>query len=565
MANHLDGGEALLEAFRGLGIDFVISSPGSEWAPLWEAVAKQKTAGAAGPRYIDVWHETLAVDIAIGYTLYSGRMQAVLLHAGAGLLQGTCGIHGALLAEVPLLIFSAEAITYGERPGVDPGSQWYRNLSIVGGPHILVNGVVKWANQVGSVETLYEMVKRAGELAQRTPAGPVYLNVPVEVLLDTWSAPQFKQAVAAPAKRISPPDEIDSLVRSIAAAKDPVILTESVGKDSDAFHALVGFAEAFAIPVVETQGTVSGNFPKDHALYLGSRLEPFMASTDLVLLVACRAPWYPPSNRPPRAKTIVIDATPQRPHMVHQVLFADAYLEGDIASTLRAAADRAPEMMDERRRSVRLDRHAAAHRKLRADIEAAEAKEVAGDAIAPVALVKALRETLPANAIFVDETITHTRVVQQHLDWSAPKRYFYVQGGLGQGIGTAIGVKMAASDKPVVLLVGDGTFLYNPVVQALGAAKNNDTPILIVIFNNKKYLSMKFNHLRAYPDGVAVRENLFYGVELDNQPALQRFGEPYGMHCAEVSKRADLADAVRAAEDSVANGRTAILNVMLTT
>jgi acetolactate synthase-1/2/3 large subunit len=565
MTNRLDGGEALLEAFRSLGIEFVFSSPGSEWAPVWEALARQKTSATAGPRYIDVWHETLAVDVAIGYTLYTGRMQAVLLHAGAGLLQGTCGIHGALLAEVPMLICSAEAITYGERPGVDPGSQWYRNLSVVGGPHGLVGAIVKWANQVGSVETLYEMAKRAGELAQRTPRGPVYLNVAVEVLLDTWSPPQFKMTVAAPARRISPPDEIEQLVGLIAAAENPLILTESAGRSAEAFDALVGFAEAFGIPVVETQGTVCGNFPRMHPLYLGSRHEPFTATSDLVLLVACRAPWYPPSNKPPRARIVVIDETPQRPHMVHQVLFADRYLEGDIASTLRAAAELAPTRIDPARRVQRMERHAAAHRKLRADIEAAEAKAMTAEAVAPAALVKTLRDVLPEQTIYVDETITHSRVVQQHLDWSEPKRYFYVQGGLGQGIGVALGIKMAASDRLVVLLVGDGTFLYNPIVQALAAARDNNLPILIVIFNNRKYLSMKLNHLRAYPDGVAVKHGIFHGVDLDTQPPLQRFGEPFGMHGAEVSKLVDLVPALRAAAASVADGRTAILNVMLTT
>src|SRR5262249_12052953 len=153
-----------------------------------------------------------------------------------------------------------------------PGSQWYRNLSIVGGPHGLVNGIVKWSNQVGSVETLYEMAKRAGELAQRTPRGPIYLNVPVEVLLDTWAPPQFRMPVAPPARRVSPPDEIERLVDMIAAADNPVILTESAGRSAGAFHALVGFADAFGIPVVETQGTVCGNFPKMHPLYLGSRI-----------------------------------------------------------------------------------------------------------------------------------------------------------------------------------------------------------------------------------------------------------------------------------------------------
>ena len=251
--------------------------------------------------------------------------------------------------------------------------------------------------------------------------------------------------------------------------------------------------------------------------------------------------------------------------MVHQVLFADLYLEGDIAHTLRAATAHAPATMDGARRSERIERHAAAHRKMRTDIAAAEAKALEVEAVTPVALVQTLREALSDQTIWVDETITHTRVVQQHLAWEEPKRYFYVQGGLGQGIGVAMGIKMAAPEQPVVLLLGDGTFLYNPIVQALAAARDNGTPLLIVIFNNRKYLSMKFNHLRAYPEGVAVKHNLFHGVDLDTQPPLHRFGEPFGMHGAEVARLADLAPAVRAAAASVAKGTTAILNVTLTT
>ena len=73
-----------------------------------------------------------------------------------------------------------------------------------------------------------------------------------------------------------------------------------------------------------------------------------------MILLGCRAPWYPPSNKPPNARTIVVDETPQRPHMVHQVLFADLYLEGDVAETLVAAAEHAPAKLDARRRSARL-------------------------------------------------------------------------------------------------------------------------------------------------------------------------------------------------------------------
>ena len=88
MKNQFDGGTALVEAFRQLGVEYILSSPGTEWAPVWEAMADQIHRKKSGPKLLDVWHETLAVDMAMGYTLATGRMQAVLLHAGAGLLQG---------------------------------------------------------------------------------------------------------------------------------------------------------------------------------------------------------------------------------------------------------------------------------------------------------------------------------------------------------------------------------------------------------------------------------------------------------------------------------------------
>ena len=106
ITNTVDGGEAILQAFRNLGIDYVISSPGSEWAPFWEALARQKSNGTPGPTYIDCGHETLAVNMALGYTQMTGRMQAVLLHAGTGLLQGSTAIHGATVTEVPMIVMS---------------------------------------------------------------------------------------------------------------------------------------------------------------------------------------------------------------------------------------------------------------------------------------------------------------------------------------------------------------------------------------------------------------------------------------------------------------------------
>ncbi len=147
MKNHLDGGDAILEAIRDLKVEYILSSPGTEWASIWEAMANQIYQGKDGPKFMDCWHETLAVDIACGYTLATGRMQAVLLHAGSGLLQGLMGVHGSLIAGVPMLVISGESLTYGENPEFDPGRQWTDNLSIVGGPQRLIEPLVKFASQ----------------------------------------------------------------------------------------------------------------------------------------------------------------------------------------------------------------------------------------------------------------------------------------------------------------------------------------------------------------------------------------------------------------------------------
>jgi thiamine pyrophosphate-dependent acetolactate synthase large subunit-like protein len=561
----IDGGEALLAAFAASGADYIFCCSGSEWAPLWEALARRKLDGESGPRYLDTWHETVAVGMATGYTLVTGRPQPVLLHAGGGLLQGACAVQGALLANVPMVVFSSESITYGERAGIDPGSQWYRNLSIVGGPHNLAAPAFKWSNQAPSIETLFEMVLRTTELSQRAPAGPCYLNVPVEVLLDAWSPPTERRMLAPPGRKVSPSEEIGQLVERLLRASNPVVLTETAGRDSAAYHALVELCDLLAIPVIETQGAVSSNFPRSHPMHLGSSVELFEKTADLVLLVNCRAPWYPPSCWPPGSSTVVIDEVPQRPYVAYQVLHADQYLEGAVSDTLRlTVAALRLHALPEGAIAERRARHSATHAGQWAAQEQAERKsKSAGDVIDAVRLVSTLRALAPADTVFVDETITHSRLLQQHLRLDRPEGYFYVQGGLGQGIAVALGVKLAVRQRPVVLAIGDGSYLYNPVLPSLAAARNLQLPVLILVFNNRQYLSMKYNHLREYPDGVAKATRYFPGTDLAGQPDLAGIAASFDMFGVTVSDPAVLEQQLAAAFAQLAGGRSAIVNVML--
>ncbi|MDA0787635.1 MAG: thiamine pyrophosphate-binding protein, partial [Proteobacteria bacterium] len=189
MKNAPDGGDAVLQAFRSLGIDYVMSSPGSEWGPVWEAMAQQKLSNEPGPTYLTCAHETLAVDLAIGYTSITGRMQAVMLHAGVGLLQGALGVEGALRGAIPMVILSGESLSFGEDPEFNPGFQWQALLNQVGSNPRLLEPLVKWSQQAGSVSTVHQQIVSAGELAQRTPRAPVYMSVPIEVMTQPWTPP----------------------------------------------------------------------------------------------------------------------------------------------------------------------------------------------------------------------------------------------------------------------------------------------------------------------------------------------------------------------------------------
>lgn len=565
----LDGGEALVQAARDAGASYIFTCSGSEWAPVWEALARADRDGTPTPGYIDTTHETIAVAMATGYGAVTGRCQVVLLHAGAGLLQGANAVQGALLSGVPMVVLSGESAGYGDAAGPDPGGQWYRNLSMVGGPQAIAAPWTKWSNAAADVSVVYGMVKRASEIAATAPAGPVYVNTPVEVLLSEWHP---VAASAGPLARAGVPvaceADIETALRLLLSASHPVIAVESAGRSAEAFSALASLAELLAIPVVEPQSAVCANFPRTSPLHAGGELGPLAADADLVLLVGARAPWYPPSAKPGNAKVVVIDDAPHRDYMAYQVLTADHYVTGDIAHSLRALASGA--------REAGFDTAAVEARRSRltAAFEASEAKRIEAEEKAlsasdgpvdPVAVAAALRDLLPPDAAVVDETITHSRLVAKHLQAESPGRYRYVQGGLGQGIGVALGAKLALGpDRLVTMTVGDGSWLYNPVPSGLMASRQYGLPLLIVVFTNGKYLSMRHNHTREYPEGIAVTDGNFRGVDLSAQPDAAAVASAAGALGLTVSTAKELVPALEEAIAAVQAGRTAVVNVKLT-
>ena len=558
-----DGGEAILEAFRNLDVDYIIASPGSEWSPVWEALARQKINEVDGPTYINCWHETLAVNMAVGYTRVTGKLQAVLLHAGVGLLQGSIGIHGATLGEVPLLVCSGEANSYGEDPELDPQGQWYRNLSVVGGPNRFVEPFTKWSGQATSPFTLYEQLVRAGEMAQRVPKGPTFLDVPIETMIHDWTPPDKLRKVAPAPKTRPEAESVSQLADLLASSHNPLIITESAGREPEGFVNLVKLAELFAIPVVES-APIYSNFPKSHPLHLGFNPGPYLNQADLVLIVGSRAPWYPPSAGPANATVVAMGETPIKGHMVYQNLQADLYVEGDLTIGLGLLLEELQSrgLADADEVKTRRQRWEEEHNRLDENRKSAEAAAQSKQPIDPVWLCTALSEVMPKDTVYVEETTSHRGVITRHVQWETPHSYLHPSGGLGQGLGLALGVKLAKPDQPVVALMGDGGLLYNPITQSFGVAGEANLPFLTIVFNNNGYEAMRSNHLHFYPDGAAATSGIYHGVHIPG-PHYAKLVDPFDGYGERVEDPAKLKQALRNGLAAIKEGKIALIDVAL--
>jgi len=162
------GAEALLRILRSMGVERIFASPGSDWAPLWEALAKPYQPGEV-PEYISSRHEETAVGMATGYAKATGKLPAVVLHTTVGALHATMGLRAALHERIPMVVMAGESVSFAEAPAPPAGRQWLRVLTDMGGPARLVRDTVKWSFGLNAANILPHTIQRACQLAMGAP------------------------------------------------------------------------------------------------------------------------------------------------------------------------------------------------------------------------------------------------------------------------------------------------------------------------------------------------------------------------------------------------------------
>ncbi|MDP2643547.1 MAG: thiamine pyrophosphate-binding protein [Desulfobacterales bacterium] len=564
----MSGGDIILKMFQGQGIENIFCSPGTEWASVWEGLARRYDQGDKSVKYTSCRHENLAVAMALGYTNVTGRLAAVLLHASVGPLQGAIAMRAAYQSRTPMIICAADTSgVNASGQGTDWGGHWLSSLADVGGSVPMFKPYVKWANTITSRETLIDSLYRGCRIARTTPRGPVFLAVSKELTVELFQDPAIP-GMSPPAPLPEPgARDLADVAEQLINSKNPIIITEHAGKQPENVHKLVALAELLGIPVFECMSPNFLNFPKTHPLHMGSRPAEALKDADTVLVVGATSPWYPPEAFPRSGtKVIFLDEDPLKEYLPYWGFAVDSMLAGDVGAWLTALVDLIRPRVQAAGQNGRVYKERFEKWRARHDqmVKAGESEAIAARANRPMSaksFFHTLNSLLPEESVVVEECITHKPFISKYL--TRQQAFYKSVGGLGTGLGITAGTKFACQDKPVFFLVGDGTFHYNPILPGLGLCQEYQLPICIMVLNNGGYLAMKQTHHECFPDGCAARNQSSLGFPITPVPDYIKIAEAYDAYGEKIETHDGIEPALGRALEQMAAGRSVILDVVL--
>jgi acetolactate synthase-1/2/3 large subunit len=558
-------GEAYLSLLAARGIDYFFANAGTDFAPLIESFAKARSAGVAVPTPITVPHENVAVAMAMGHTLVSGRAQAIMVHVNVGTANAICGIMNASRLRVPMFFTAGRTpILESGAPGARSGFiHWPQEMYDQAG---MVREFVKWDYELRSPLQLEAIVDRALSVANNAPGGPVYLTLPREVLATPLERFTFRnkprQIPSAPLA--ADPVAIAEAARMLAKAKNPLIITSTLGRKPSAVAALASIADEFALPVVLSNPRFM-ELPSDHPMHMGFEVAPWLKNADVILVVESAAPWVPTQVvLRSDARIIHLGEAPLFEELPVRSFDCDLAITTDPSIGLRELADAMRNLSDDALRGAIMRRRATAEvarQEQKASAEAALSAARTTPEITSTLVSRLLDEMRdPGSLVFKESPL---KLEQMH--FSEPGTLFFVgaAGGLGWSLGAALGAKMAAPNREVIVTVGDGAYLFGSPLAAHYVAAEQKLPVLFVIFNNRGWHAVRRATRGMYRDGFAARATVEpltqFGVDMHFEKAVEIAGG-YGER---VEDPAQLAGALGRCFDVVRReGRQALLNVM---
>ena len=481
-------------------------------------------------KFVNVRHEQIAAHAADGYARVTKRASVVLSHLGPGLTNAATGVANAALDSIPMVVIAGDVPShyYGKHPHQEVGmhadaAQWeiYRPF-------------VKRAWRVEKAALFPEIIHKAFTLAEAGRPGPVLVDVPMDIFSEQIPVKLFERVMQSSLSLSRPALETrvaQRIIALLADAKRPLLYVGGGVILADAAHEVRALADHLGIPVAHTlmgKGVVSDGHPLTLGMtgFWGTKfINDRCLSADYVLALGTRfseadcSSWYPEYTFSfPPSKLIHIDIDPLEIGRNFPVeIGAIADVKSAAATLLAVAKEMHPQRKDNAQEKAAIATY-------RAEFAAANKAHSESEAfpMSPQRILAEVRAALPHDAIITTDVGWNKNGVGQQFPIYEPGSIL-TPGGLatmGFGSSAALGAKIAAPDRVVVSLIGDGGFGQNPAVLATAAAE--DIPVIFVIMNNYAFGT------------IAGLQKAHYGTTLGT--LFEKDGQPYSPDYAAIAR-----------------------------
>ena len=511
----MTGGEAIVKSLRREGVEVVFGLPGVQLYGVMAALRDEP-----GIRFITTRHEQATGYMADGYARAGGTegFGTALVVPGPGLLNASAGLATAYSASSPVFMISGQVQRdfIGKNVGM---------LHEVNDQLTVIEPITKWRKRALTVGEIPAAVQEAVYQLKTGRPRPVEIEVPPETMEEQGEAELLDPKTAVRAAADSA--RIDKAAEMLLAAKHPVIIAGGGVDVSGAHDELAELAEVLQAGVFTTlDGKASIPWSNPFCLGLGrilagtGKAADYFEASDVVLGVGSRLAGFRGSMIPPGKQVIHIDIDPEEVGRNYENTYG---LAGDAGKTMKALV--------ERLRSGKARPSAIA--------ELAEIKEsifAAADVTQPQwDILRSLQAGCPDDTILVPDS---TQIGYYSFPfWKVERPKSYIgsgySGNLGYAFPTGLGAKVAQQDRPVVVVAGDGGFMYNP--QEMSTAVQHGINIVVVVFNDNAFGNVG----RDLDLGFGGA----YGTDLHN-PDFSRLARSYGMKAIKVDDPATVGDTV---------------------
>jgi sulfoacetaldehyde acetyltransferase len=549
--------EAFVETLVAQGVKDVFGIVGSAYMDALDLFA------FAGIRFISVAHEQGAGHMADGYARVSGRHGVCIGQNGPGITNFVTATAAAYWAHSPVVVVTPETGSMTLGLG---GFQETEQLAIF-------SKITKYQAHVNNRARMAELTSRAFDRAL-LEMGPTQLNIPRDFFYGDIEC-EIPRPIAVE-RGAGGEQSLGEAVELLAAAQFPVIVAGGGAVMADGQEDAMRLAELLQAPVCNSY-LHNDSFPARHRLwcgplgYQGSKAAmKLLAKADVVLALGTRLgpfgtlPQHGLDYWPANAKIIQIDADPRMLGLVKPISVG---ICGDAKAAAAALAARLAgrALTCQANKDARLATIAAEKSAWEAELEAWTHEsdpwslEVAKDSgsMHPRQMLRELERVLPEGAMVSTDIGNICSVANSYLRFSRPRSMFAAMsfGNCGYAFPTIMGAKVAAPDRPAIAYVGDGA--WGMSFAELQTCVREGIPVTAVVFNNGQWGAEKKNHVDFYG-------RRFVGVNLDKQPSWAAVAQAMGAEGLRIERLSDVGPALRAAVKAQGEGRTTVLEVMVT-